>query len=67
MLILWEPKPVPVEPAKLDELLTKCPIEPYAYYDLWGNRYKIFTEKEYKLVDSIVKLRVLGIKLDFYH
>lgn len=28
-------------------MLTKCQYDTYAYYDLWGNRYLIFTHKEY--------------------
>lgn len=24
--------------------VTKCPYDPYAYYDAWGNRYLVFCQ-----------------------
>jgi hypothetical protein len=26
--------------------MTKCPLDPYAYYDDWGNRYLAFSHHE---------------------
>ncbi len=28
-------------------MLTKCPLDPHAYYDPWGNRHLLFTEWEF--------------------
>lgn len=27
--------------------MTKCPYDPHAYYDSWGNRYLVFSDWEY--------------------
>ena len=27
--------------------MTKCPYDPYAYYDRWGNRYLVFSVMDY--------------------
>jgi len=48
------------------EFLTKCPIESYAYYDLWGNRHLIYSATDYNKLVNILSLRILGIKLEYY-
>lgn len=28
-------------------MLAKCPLDPYAYYDQWGNRYLVLSHRDY--------------------
>lgn len=28
-------------------MLTKCPFDTYAYYDLWGDRHLVFDQSRY--------------------
>lgn len=36
--------------------MTKCPHDPHAYYDDWGNRHLVFSTCEYRMVARWVEL-----------
>ncbi len=39
--------------------MTKCPHDPYAYYDDWGNRYLVLSTRDYEMATRWAELSYL--------
>lgn len=39
--------------------MTKCPHDPYAFYDDWGNRHLVFSHREYEVLARVIELTYL--------
>ena len=40
-------------------MLIKCQFDPYAYYDMWGNRHLLLSQAEYSLIERWLELAYL--------
>lgn len=40
-------------------MLIKCPLETYAWYDEWGNRYLVFSRNDLGAIWRIVRCAAL--------